>query len=199
MFLHLILGLLRDGKPHHGYELISDFRQRSGSQTNPGNFYRELGKLAVEKLVEPGENPPDADPRRLPYRITDRGRQRFDDWLLSPESQDEDFASWMLFLDRVPPDTLARMLDRLQEQLWLHSKSLTRARSDALAHVSRNGGGRHYHPAPLLLLRRLKQTTAELDFIQELRREIAHLLDDSGWTGGNGGGDDDDGDEGSSE
>lgn len=175
MFGHLILGLLRDGKLHHGYDLVLEHKARTGTQPNSGNFYRELGKLSHGGLIETSDNPPDADPRRIPYRITETGRKQFDAWLLSPSSQDEELSSWLLFVDLVPPDLCARLLERLKEQLWLLSKSLTRAREDALIYGRANGHGSRYNSAAVLLLRRLKQVTAELDFLEELRREIDHL------------------------
>ena len=69
----------------------------------------------------------------------------------------------------------SRLLERLKEQLWLLSKSLTRAREDALIYARTNGHGSRYNSAAVLLLRRLKQVTAELDFLEELRREIDYL------------------------
>jgi len=30
MFWHVILGLLREGRPHHGYELMIECKARSG-------------------------------------------------------------------------------------------------------------------------------------------------------------------------
>jgi DNA-binding PadR family transcriptional regulator len=175
MFGHLILGLLRDGRLRHGYDLVSEHKTRSGTQTNPGNFYRELANLSAEGLIETGVNPPQADARRIPYRITDAGRREFDGWLLSPSTQDEELPSWLLFVDLVPPDLCAALLDRLKEQLWLQSKSLTRAREDALVYGRMNGHGGKYNSAAALLLRRLRQVTADLDFLEELRRELEYL------------------------
>src|SRR5690242_3147322 len=139
MFLHLILGLLRDGKPRHGYELISDYKELSGNLTHPGNFYRELGRLADDKLVETGVNPPDADPRRIPYRITDAGRGEFDRWLRSPSTPDEELSAWLLFADLLSPAEFEASLSRLEERLWLLSKSLARARADTLDTARLNG------------------------------------------------------------
>ena len=74
MFWHLVLGFLRDGRPRHGYELITEYKGHFGEKLNPGNLYRELARLAGEGLVKNGVNPPGADPRRIPYQITERGR-----------------------------------------------------------------------------------------------------------------------------
>ena len=173
MFAHLILGFLRDGRPRHGYEIISQFRARSGTAPNAGNVYRELAKLAQEKLIRPAANPREADARRIPYEITDSGLHAFDGWLLSPSTQDEELTSWILFAHLVPRDALPRLLERLQEQLWLLTKQLARAREDVLARARLNGHGRgEYDPASFLLLLRMKRVAAELDFVEELRREI---------------------------
>jgi DNA-binding PadR family transcriptional regulator len=79
MFYHAILGLLRDGRPRHGYELAIDFRARCGRPVNPGNFYRECSKLVAQGLIVPDVKSPDADPRRIPYRITSEGCRDFDE------------------------------------------------------------------------------------------------------------------------
>src|SRR5207302_10584200 len=57
MFQYLVLGLLRDGKPRHGYALMKDYRDRSGVQLSTGSFYRELQKLAAKGLVRTSANP----------------------------------------------------------------------------------------------------------------------------------------------
>ncbi len=94
MFSRLLLGLLRDGHARHGYELITSYRTRSGLRTNPGNFYRELAKLVAQGSIEQDVRPRDADPRRIPYRITDQGRYEFDTWMLDPISGDGGLEAW---------------------------------------------------------------------------------------------------------
>jgi DNA-binding PadR family transcriptional regulator len=170
VLVHLILGFLRDGTARHGYELIVEYRERLGEKLNPGNLYRELARLNAQGLVRVGVNPPGADPRRIPCEITERGRQVFDQWLLSPSSQDGDFPGWLAFADRVPDEVRARVLERREEELWVRGKVLARAREDALAkNVAEQRD--QYNPLPVLLSRRLKLVAAELEFIQEFRRE----------------------------
>jgi DNA-binding PadR family transcriptional regulator len=141
----VILGLLRDGAPRHGYELMVAHRARSGEQLNTGNFYRELARLSSEGLVETGVNPPDADARRIPYRITPRGSTLFDEWLISLQvHDDEEISERLLFVDLIPAETRTRLLERWQEELWVRGKILTRARGHS--RWASNGRVERYDP-----------------------------------------------------
>jgi DNA-binding PadR family transcriptional regulator len=174
MFVHMLLGLLRDGDPHHGYQLMSEYKARSGNQASAGSFYRVLARLAHQGLISTGTNPPDADPRRIPYQITTVGSQVFDRWLVSSGGSDE-ICERLLFVDRVPREALTRLLDRWQEELWMQGKSLARRHDDALQDATANAPGR-YNPLPVLLARRLKQVEADLEFLKELRLQIDTTL-----------------------
>jgi len=176
MLSHLILGFLRDGLARHGYELITEYKARSGNQVSAGNFYRELARMASERLVQTGVNPPEADARRIPYQITEKGRQSFDEWLISPSRDESDLSAWLLFIDRVPPETRDRLLDRWQDDLWLRSKALSRAREDALLLQASRQDAVRYNPLASLISRRLKQVTADLEFLKEFRTELMAWL-----------------------
>jgi len=168
MFWHLILGLLRNGHSRHGYELMTDYAARSGVRTSPGNFYRELARLAAKGLVETGVNPPDADARRIPYRIKESGRQLFDRWLQAPTIEDGDFPTWVIFSDQLDPDTRTRILERHEESLWMRSKALARVRDDVLTRPSTRPES-HFDPLPTLLSRQMKLLTCEIESLRELR------------------------------
>jgi len=131
MFHHVMLGLLRDGERRHGYQLVVRYRQQTGIAVSPGNVYRELARLASQGMVETVARPADADPRRVPYRITGRGREHFDRWVASPPTRDDEFSEWLLFVDRVPRDVRERILERRREDLWMRSRLLARRREDA--------------------------------------------------------------------
>lgn len=173
MFSHLVLGCLRDGKPRHGYDLCVELRARTGVQVNAGNIYRELAKLSSQGMIDAIENPRDADVRRNPYRISERGCATFDEWLVSPTTHGEELSSWLAFLDRVPGADLPAILERLQERLWLQSKTLSRDREDHLMVGRPNGDGSRYDFADVRLLFQLKQVTAVLEFVEELQRSLA--------------------------
>ncbi|HZP41768.1 MAG TPA: PadR family transcriptional regulator [Candidatus Binatia bacterium] len=167
MFSHVILGLLRDGEQRHGYELTMQYRLRSGTKMSPGNFYRELTRLMNAGLVQTGSNPPGADARRIPYTITERGRQVFDRWLASPTREDEDIGSWLLFVHLVDREARDDILERYREDLWMRNKLLTRTRDDALR--ARREKPEDYDPLPVIVARQIKQVSAELSFLDEFR------------------------------
>jgi DNA-binding PadR family transcriptional regulator len=152
--------------------VCSELRARTGIQVNPGNVYRELAKLASQRMIEPTAKPVDADVRRNPYLISERGRESFDAWLMSPTTQSDDLASWLAFLDRVPARELPALLERLQEQLWLRTKTLTREREDLLARARTNGDATRHDVASARTLFQLKQLTAVLEFVEELQRSL---------------------------
>src|SRR5262249_57077873 len=79
--------------------------------------------------------------------------------------------SWVLFADMLPVHERERMLDGLREALWAEGKTLGAARERVLARARRLGASSH-QPAAFLMLRRIKQVTAELEFLQELRRDL---------------------------
>lgn len=66
----LILVSLADG-PKHGYAMMEDIRVLSGWAVGPGTLYGALGRLERLGYIEAL---PSHD-RRVPYRLTDPGRQ----------------------------------------------------------------------------------------------------------------------------
>ena len=170
MFWHLILGLLRDGRSRHGYELMTEYAARSGNKTSAGNFYRELARLAAKGLVETGVNPPDADARRIPYRIQPRGQQIFDRWLTAPTIEEGDLPTWVLFANRLDVETRNRILERHEETLWMRSKAMSRMRDDVLARSDDRAD--QFEPLAVLLSRQIKLLTCEIESLHELRLEF---------------------------
>lgn len=64
----LILSSLASG-PKHGYAMMEDIRQFSGTQLEPGTLYGALTRLERRGWIEPLP----AEERRRPYRITSAG------------------------------------------------------------------------------------------------------------------------------
>jgi hypothetical protein len=125
-------------------------------------------------LIVPDANPPEADSRRIPYRITKSGCREFDEWLLKPGPPDAGLGNWLIFADMLLPEHRLRLLDEMREQLWLENKTVATARERVLSR-GRRLLVRAYRPSAFLMLRRIKQIAAELEFLQELRQELEEL------------------------
>lgn len=171
MFRYVVLGLLRHG-PGHGYALMKEFRRRSGWSTNAGNFYRELQRLAGDGLLRVVANPADADPRRSSYEITAAGEAAFDQWLSEPASltgpRMDALALRALFLAEADPIAALAMLERWQQELWLHGKTVERTRDTALRRTA-TSESKALDALPLLLGRAMKQNAADVDFLADFR------------------------------
>jgi DNA-binding PadR family transcriptional regulator len=171
MFRYVVLGLLRHA-PGHGYALMKELRRRSGWSANPGNFYRELQRLAAEGLLRFAANPADADPRRSSYEITAAGEAAFDRWLSEPATSPglrmDPLAVRVLFLAASDPAAALSVLDQWQQELWLHGKTVERARDNALRRAA-GADATALDALPLLLGRGMMLNAADLDFLTQLR------------------------------
>jgi DNA-binding PadR family transcriptional regulator len=66
----LVLASLADG-PKHGYAMITDIEQMSGTRLGPGALYGAITRLERQGLI----TRLDERDRRQPYRITPEGRK----------------------------------------------------------------------------------------------------------------------------
>ena len=178
MFRFLILGLLRSGARMHGYGLVKEYRERSGTEVSTGNFYRELQRLVVDGLICSAANPPEADARRTPYEITELGASVFDEWFTAQEAAagacaEDDISARALFIADLDPALSGTLLDHLEENVWFSGKSLERARQSALSRPAQSG---RFDVLALLLARRLKHAAADLEFLEEFRSAYAEWL-----------------------
>jgi DNA-binding PadR family transcriptional regulator len=178
MFRFLILGLLRNGARLHGYALVKEYRERSGSEVSTGNFYRELQRLVVDGLIRSTSNPPDADARRTPYEITEVGAALFDEWFTARGAaggacSEDDISARALFMANSDPAVVASLLEHMEENLWFAGKTLERTRQHLLNHLNQPG---RFDVLPLLLARRLKRVAADLEFLEEFQSTYAQWL-----------------------
>jgi DNA-binding PadR family transcriptional regulator len=65
----LILASLSD-EPRHGYAIMDEVLQTSGTRLGPGTLYTALNRLERRGLIEHAEG----QSRRRPYRLTQAGR-----------------------------------------------------------------------------------------------------------------------------
>jgi len=173
LYRYLVLGLLRNGAARHGYALMKEYQRRSGTQIGSGRFYGKLQRLAAEGLVTTATNPPGADPRRTPYRITTPGAACFDAWLRdspTPDTQPDDtLCARTLLLTAAEPDVASATLDRWRREFWMRGARIEEALDRAQA-MERESSSSAFDPLPLLLARRLKHAAADVEFIDDFRR-----------------------------
>jgi DNA-binding PadR family transcriptional regulator len=72
----LILVALARG-PLHGYAIMTDVEETTGSPLGPGTLYAALGRLERRGLIEPMP----AEDRRRPYRLTGAGATTLEEQL----------------------------------------------------------------------------------------------------------------------
>lgn len=169
MFRYLVLGLLRDGRPRHGWALRNEYRARTGVEINSGSFYRELQRLVADRLVRLADVV-EEDARRTPYVILDAGRSAFDRWIASrlatvEPSADDEVACRTVFLAGGDRERMRSALSEWQEQLWIAGKTLERERLDAGEEGAEEPGRREV--LSLLLARRIRHVAADLEFVAE--------------------------------
>jgi DNA-binding PadR family transcriptional regulator len=65
-----ILVALAEG-PKHGYAMMQDIEQMTGSRPGPGTLYAAISRLEQRRWIEPVAS----TDRRRPYRLTPEGRK----------------------------------------------------------------------------------------------------------------------------
>src|SRR6185295_20121873 len=126
MLRYVLLALLSDGEPKHGYALMKAYSERSGTRLSIGNVYRELQRLVAERLVVAAVNPEGADPRRMPYSINTVGREALSGWLAAPahtlvRNQPDVLSYRLALLGDLDPESASTFLKELHDELWVQS------------------------------------------------------------------------------
>ncbi len=171
MFRYLVLGLLRNRLPRHGYALMKDYEARSAMRISSGTFYRELQRLATEGLVRVVDTSPGVDRRRAPYEITDDGIAALEGWLTRPTGNvtgahhDELFARIVL-LGYADAASMRRGLGYWREELHLLASKLARSLESDGAEKFECVGAEQARA--LMLVRRLEHVRVDLRFIDQL-------------------------------
>jgi DNA-binding PadR family transcriptional regulator len=171
---YVILGLLRNGSPSHGYALMKGYRERSGVPLATGGLYRELARLVEEGLVANAERGLEGDPRRTPYVITAEGEAAFDAWLAASPAKvdsccDDELTTRAIFLADAPPEVARDIVSEWKDELWAVSKTFERTRQLALRSAEDRGA---WSVLPILLGRRLKHIASDLAFLDDLLAAI---------------------------
>jgi DNA-binding PadR family transcriptional regulator len=176
MLRHVLLALLADGTPRHGYALMKAYAARAGLRLSIGNVYRELQRLVAEGLVAVAPNPEGADPRRTPYAITARGRAVLAAWLDTPADSlmttgPDPLAYRLAILGDLDPRSVAVFLEELDHELEAEARRIERERTTVL-HRHR-GTDRVARTRALLLGRRVRHLAVEQEMLDEMRHLLA--------------------------
>jgi DNA-binding PadR family transcriptional regulator len=165
MLTYAILGLLRDGRLVHGYELAKRYRAVSASGIASGSFYRQLGRMAAGGLIRVTTARPDEDARRLPYRITHHGAGTFDAWLMKP-APDDDLAMRGLFVGALDVATRQSLLQAWDAHILTVRASIATEQADPQTQPNADP----MSVLPLMRDRHLRMLDAERAFVHSLQR-----------------------------
>lgn len=128
---YAVLGLVAS-RPEgvHGYKLKADFEALSDDfwQVNYGRLYRILDQLEQAGDLSANEEIQTGRPNKKVYRLTERGRQTLDDWLLQPVSDEpqplrDELSLRLLFLEN---DDLASLSQLIAQQRAIYLTKLAR-------------------------------------------------------------------------
>lgn len=168
---YLILGLLMDG-PMSGYDIKKRVNTALGIITNAsyGTLYPTLHKLLAEDAVQVQVISQTGRPSKKVYRVTNRGRQEFLDWLKRPASTDKVGREFLLRL------YLAQSLS--DEEV----RGLLSARRDELERLEqtfRADMGEVTRPQERWVVDyALAMVRAEVEWLQQMERHIGQVPND---------------------
>jgi len=172
----MILGCLLDS-PAHGYEIRRRFKTfyNQSHGLNEGQLYTTVKKIENEGLVTRELVHQENNPPRKVLRLTEKGRQEFNSWLLGEDDQDPvafDFFHVFSFLQKcnyfmhLPKKTVLEMVTRQIDREAARATEFNRVREGMTAR-----GVNHY---------RLRIIEFGISF-QEMKIEwLNHLLEEAG-------------------
>jgi len=170
MLRRQMLGLLSQGR-RHGYALAKEHRQRTCLTGGSGNFYRELKHLCRAGMIRLVSAGTAADPRKVTYEITGAGAAEFRTWITDvpdvsacPESELATRAPLFFLL---PEETGESLLGDWKRSIWSAIRRVEDTREAA------GTGGQEKAIRDLLVQRRIRHLTLELEFVDELKSALA--------------------------
>jgi DNA-binding PadR family transcriptional regulator len=89
---YILLGVLMQG-PRHGYEIMRflDSALKAAWRVSSSQLYNLMKRMEKEKLLESSIEPQATRPSKRVFKITEKGKGAFLDWLSSPTDHVRDF------------------------------------------------------------------------------------------------------------
>lgn len=177
-FQYAVLGLVASREDGiHGYGLKRDCDAISDEfwEINYGSVYRLLddleksGYLAGERQIQSNR------PNRKVFRITERGRETLDDWLLQPIAENphplrNELALKLLFLRSVKADGLYDLIKQ-QREIYIRKLAIVSRRRKQLRKV-----GLELEVADLVMDSAEMKVRADLAWLEHVERKILRSL-----------------------
>ena len=169
----LLLGILNDQKPRHGYEvrqILESWNADKWASISYGSIYFALKKMAEEGLLEVIENRKDDQSDKTVYKITKAGNSAFmvilrKQWINLEPSIDP-FQVALTFANYLPKDELLTMLEHRLES-WRHViKTAEKMAPVAMKDLELP---KHIEENHRLIIAHYK---TELDFIEHLIKKV---------------------------
>lgn len=167
MLRHVLLVILSDGEPRHGYAIMKASRRRTGFNICAGTVYRELQRLKGRGQIQPVDVASASDARRIVYRITTRGREIARSWLgrrprLARRVGADEIDYRLAAFDAMEPANALTFLEDLNRQLRLSVDILRNDRR----HADTDG------LAPVLIERQVRHLEADIELVGMLRGRL---------------------------
>jgi len=175
---YAVLGLVAS-RPEgvHGYKLKADFESLSDDfwQVNYGRLYRILDQLERDGDLAASEEVQSGRPNKKVYRLTERGRQSLDDWLLQPVSDDpqplrDELSLRLLFLQ---DEDLATLSDLIKQQRAIYLTKLARI---ARRRRKLEKSGVNMKVAGLIMDGAEMRVRADINWLEHIERKIVRTF-----------------------
>jgi PadR family transcriptional regulator PadR len=172
----VVLGLLEEGGPAHGYALLERLRDRSMGfwvEVGKASVYQSLRRLEREGFVTGREQDGEVGPDRRVFRITGSGRKRLRDAateLAGDRALSDTTAGAALGVANALPVGGRRRLAEAREQALRDLLDAVGAERDRLASEPESASG----TADAMLAREQALAEAELVWLRAFRRSIGN-------------------------
>ena len=170
---YALLGLLAE-RPMHGYEMFQHFQGEVLGQIvhiEMSQLYAFLKKLERLALIEADLEQQGVRPPRKVYRLSQQGREVFEQWLVTPVERPREIRIFFLiklyFVQRLFPAQLARVIDQEIKACGRFLAFLVAQQRGAASIRDQAAFGQ------VVLNSRIYQTRALLEWLHELRAEFA--------------------------